>query len=106
MLRPRTLKFRAIIVAAYILLMLPSAIWPVYFDSLTNYLLLPPYLSVSLFHMLGVPGLLEHNGLCGWGWCAPTVFGWIFVAAFCLLVAWGNAWVIAALAMRFIRNMR
>ncbi len=106
MLKPRTLKFLAIMVGTYLLLMLSGIVWPAYFDSFSSYLLLAQYLSVSLFHMLGVPRLLEHNGLCGWGWCSPTVFGWVFATAFWLLVAWGGAWVIAALTMRFNRNMR
>jgi len=67
MLKPRTLKLLALIIGGYLLLLLPSAIWPTYFDSAAGYLVLVPYLSVALFHKLGVPGLLEHNGLCGWG---------------------------------------
>ena len=106
MLKPRTLKFLAFILGSYLLLVLLGVAWPVYFDSLTSYLLLVPYLSVALFHMFGVPGLLEHNGLCGWGWCSPTVFGWAFAAMFWGLVAWGCAWAIAALTMRFSRNTR
>jgi len=63
-------------------------------------LLLAPLLSVYVFHTLGVPGLLEHNGLCGWGWCAPTTFGWLVTAAFLLIGTWLIAWAIASLTTR------
>jgi hypothetical protein len=59
-----------------------------------------PLLSVYFFHKVGVPGLLEHNGLCGWGWCSPTVLGWAFVAVFWVATVWLAAWGIAALANR------
>ena len=48
-------------------------------------------------HRLGIPGLLEHNGACGWGWCAPTVFGWAFLCVVWGLVAWLLAWAAASL---------
>ena len=57
-------------------------------------------LSVHIPHRLGIPGLLEHKGACGWGWCAPTVFGWIFLALFWLSIAWFFAWAIARLMAR------
>lgn len=104
MLKPRILKFLAVFVGGYILLLIPGAIWPGYFDSPAGLLLLVPYFSVLIFHKLGVPGLLEHNGLCGWGWCSPTVFGVIFVAAFWLFVVWAGAWALAALLSHFRRN--
>jgi hypothetical protein len=54
-------------------------------------LALLPFLSVYLFHSLGVPGLLANGGACGWGWCAPTVLGWLLVGG----VALGLLWVLA-----------
>lgn len=104
MLKPRTLKFLAFFVAGYFLLLLPGAIWPEYFDTPAGLLLLMPYFTVHIFHKLGVPGLLEHNGLCGWGWCSPTVFGVVFVAAFWLFVAWAGAWALAMLSSHFRRT--
>lgn len=98
MLSTRTLKFLATIIGAYLLLLLPGAVWPDYFDSPVRYLLLISYLSVSLFHSLGVPGLLEHDGLCGWGWCSPTMLGWAFTALFWLLAAWACAWALATMS--------
>lgn len=100
MFRARTLKVLAVIVLVYGLLWLPAAFVPSYADSQLSSWLAAPLLSVYLFHLIGVPGLLEHNGLCGSGWCAPTVFGWIFTAAALLLVAWVVAWTIASLAAR------
>jgi len=78
MLRIRTLKLLALIVTEYGLLLLPGVFWPAYFDSPAGWLVLVPGVSVYVFHKFGVPGLLEHDGLCGWGWCSPTVFGWVW----------------------------
>lgn len=98
MLKSRTLRILAVLLVTYGLLIIPIFIWPAYADSPAGLLLLVPSLSIYLFHRAGVPGLLEHNGLCGWGWCAPTPFGWFFLAAFWLAVAWLVAWGIALLS--------
>jgi hypothetical protein len=34
-----------------------------------------PFISVYAIHSLGIPGLLQHDGACGWGWCAPWRHG-------------------------------
>src|SRR5688572_10016019 len=99
----RTLRIFAVLVAAYALLVLPGFVWPSYLDTPAGLLVLVPGLSIYLFHKVGIPGLLEHNGLCGWGWCAPTTFGWVFLVAFWLLVVLLIAWGIAALTLRFSR---
>lgn len=65
MLRPLTLKILALFVVGYGLLLLPGMFWPEYLRFTRGLLLLVPYLSLYLFHKLGIPGLLEHNGLCG-----------------------------------------
>ena len=59
-----------------------------------------PYLSVHLFNNIGIPGLLEHGGRCGWGWCSPTAFGWVFLIVFWIAVAWLVAWGLARLTVR------
>ncbi len=100
MLTRRTLKFLLFIVVGYVLLVLPGLFWRSYFDSPAGYLVFVPFLSVHLFHKIGVPGLLEHNGLCGWGWCSPTLLGLVFAAAFWVIVAWCIAWGVAALTNR------
>lgn len=104
MLKPLTLRLLALFVVGYGMLMLPAMFWPEYFDSPAGLLLLVPYLSVLLFHQLGIPGLLEHNGLCGWGWCSPTVFGVIFIVVFWMMAAWALAWGLATLLSRFRRQ--
>ena len=101
MLRPRTLKVLGVVLSLYGLLVLPSFVWPAYAESPAGLFPLIPGLSIYLFHKVGVPGLLEHNGLCGWGWCAPTPFGWVFLIVFWLAVAWLFAWAMASLSSRF-----
>lgn len=53
-------------------------------------------LAIYFFRYVGIPGLLEHGGQCGWGWCSPTIFGWVFLAAFVLLCLWLLAWGLAS----------
>lgn len=74
---------------AYAALLLPALFVDGYLDTPAGVLLLLPYLSVYGFHQIGVPGLLQNGGLCGWGWCAPTLAGWWFAAVFWLLLLWG-----------------
>ncbi|WP_398311954.1 hypothetical protein [Zoogloea sp.] len=84
----RPIAVFAFLVGAYFLVLSPALFWPSYLDSPVGVLVALPYLSVYLFHALGVPGLLVNDGACGWGWCAPTVFGWCFIVAFWLGLAW------------------
>ncbi len=98
MFQPRVLKIAALIIAGYAVLVLAGLFWPAYQNSPANIATLVPLLSVYVFHHAGVPGLLEHDGLCGWGWCSPTLFGWAFVAVFWLVAVWLAAWGIAAFA--------
>ncbi len=94
MFKPRVLKSLVIIIAIYVLLLSPGLIWPAYLDSPVGLFAAIPFLSVYLFHKIGIPFLLENNGACGWGWCAPTVFGYVFIVIFWLLIAWLLAWFI------------
>jgi len=100
MFRLRTLKFFAAIVLVFLLLSLPGLVWPAYLDSPAGLAVAVPYLSIYLFHQMGIPGLLEHNGLCGWGWCPPTAFGWGFLTTFWLLLVWIVAWGLSSLGRR------
>ncbi|MBN8531001.1 MAG: hypothetical protein J0L97_03960 [Alphaproteobacteria bacterium] len=97
MLTPRTLRFFVALIGLFALLVSPAFFWPGYLDSPAGLIVAVPFLSVYLFHRLGIPGLLEHNGACGWGWCAPTPFGWVFLCAFWLLLAWLLAWALASM---------
>jgi hypothetical protein len=101
MLTLLTLKIFALIVAMYALLVIPGFIWPPYFESPAGLLVLVPGLSVYFFNYVGVPGLLEHNGFCGWGMCSPTIFGMIFVVVFWVAAVWVAAWGAAVLTSRF-----
>ena len=91
-----TLKIFALLVGLYVLALLPALFIEGYSDSALGILVLIPYLSILLFHKAGVPAMLQHDGLCGWGWCAPTVFGWVLAAVFWLGVIWLLAAIVAA----------
>jgi hypothetical protein len=98
--KQRTFRVLALLLLAYGLAVAPGFVWPAYFESAAGLLVMVPILSIYLFHWIGIPGLLEHNGLCGWGWCSPTVLGWIFLVAFWSLSMVLLAWGIAALTRR------
>ncbi len=97
MLTRRTLRFFVALIGLFALLVSPAFFWPGYLDSPAGLIVAVPFLSIYLFHQFGIPGLLEHNGACGWGWCAPTPFGWVFLCAFWLLLAWLLAGGLASL---------
>lgn len=92
MLSRRTLRVLTLLLAIYALLWLPALFSTRYLDSPLGLIAAAPVLSVYFFNMMGVPGLLKNGGACGWGWCPPTVFGWVFAAAAWLLLAWLVAW--------------
>jgi hypothetical protein len=100
MLLPRTLKILAALLMGYALLLLPAYLGPSFLEEMSGYFVIVPFMSIYVFHKLGVPGLLEHNGACGWGWCSPTAFGWAFLALFWVGVAWIVAWGLARATAR------
>jgi hypothetical protein len=93
----RTFTFFAAFLLIYLLLLLPGLVWPAYYDSPLGLFAVLPYLSIYLFHGTGIPFLLQHNGACGWGWCAPTLFGWVFLLSFWMVLVWVCAAFIASL---------
>ncbi len=97
MFQRRTLKVLASLLLAYGLLYLPAMFSPGYRDSPVGLLFVVPFISIYAFHSLGIPGLLQHDGACGWGWCAPTPVGWAFLAAFWIGLTWLAARAVAAL---------
>ncbi len=78
----------AVIIASYALLWLPLLFLPTYLNTTIGFIAVIPLLFVYLFHRVGVPGLLEYSGSCGWGWCSPTPFGWLLLLVFWFLVVW------------------
>jgi len=96
MLKPRTLKILVALLLAYGLLWLPAAWISSYPSSPLSLLLAVPLFSVYALHQFGVPGLLEHNGMCGWGWCAPTMLGWLLGSSVLVIGAWMIAWAMAS----------
>lgn len=93
-----TLKILALLVLLYFLLLLPGFFAPAYLDSPMGILLVAPLLSIYLFQKLGIPGLVEQNGLCGWGWCPPTPVGWLLAAMVWLIPIWLIAWGIGSMS--------
>ena len=84
----RTLRILAGLLVGYAVLA-SAAYWGTgYFQSIGGFFIIVPYLSIYIFHRAGIPGLLEHDGLCGWGWCAPTAFGWVFLVTVWIGIAW------------------
>jgi hypothetical protein len=100
MLLPRTLKILVALLTGYALLVIPAYWGPSYLEAMGTYVVMVPFLSIYIFHKLGIPGLLEHDGACGWGWCSPTAFGWAFLVLFWMGVAWLVAWGLARLTAR------
>jgi hypothetical protein len=100
MFQPRTLKILATLLTGYALLAVPAYWGPSDLETMSGYVVIVPLLSIYIFHKLGIPGLLEHNGACGWGWCSPTAFGWAFLSLFWIGVAWLIAWGLARLTAR------
>jgi hypothetical protein len=92
MLRLRTLKILTALLTGYALLALPAYWGPSYLEAISSSVVMVPFFSIHIFHKLGIPGLLEHNGACGWGWCSPTAFGWGFLVIFWI----GVTWIVAA----------
>jgi hypothetical protein len=91
----RTAKVFAALLAGYLVLA-STAYWaPELIAQASVWLVMVPLFSIYGFHALGIPGLLEHGGRCGWGWCSPTSLGWAFLAAFWLGLFWAAAWAIA-----------
>jgi len=60
-----------------------------------------PLLAIFLLDNVGVPWLLASNGLCGSGWCGPTVFGWLLVSSIWLIFIWLISW---AFSKKFRKN--
>lgn len=77
-----------LILAAYFSLWALTYFVPSAFDSPLGLIVAIPFISIYLFHSIGIPGLLQHHGACGWGWCAPSVFGLVFIITFWLLMVW------------------
>ncbi|HMG71346.1 MAG TPA: hypothetical protein VK544_09555 [Gemmatimonadaceae bacterium] len=96
MLAPRTLRILFALLIGYALLVAP-AYWG---KSIGIYAMLVPLISIYVFNKLGIPGLLDHKGACGWGICNPTPFGYAFVVVFWIAVAWFVAWGLARLTSR------
>ena len=95
----RTCDIFIALVAAYIFITFPLYTGPAALAEYSAAFVTPLMLSLYLFNRLGVPGLLEDDGIC-WAWCGPSAFGVVFLLLFWLGVAWLAAWGVARLLAR------
>lgn len=98
-----TIRILVALLAICGLLFTARAIAPTGTAEWLDYPMLAGYVAVLIAHQLGVPGVLEQDGLCGWGMCAPTPFGWAIAIGFWLLALAALSWIVAWL---FTRNRR
>jgi hypothetical protein len=99
-LAPRTLKILGALLAVFVLLGLPAYVGPSVLEPIGVYVVIVPVMSIYAFHAIGIPGLLEHQGHCGWGMCSPTAAGYVFLVAFWVAAFWLVAWGLAYLTRR------
>lgn len=85
--------FKAL-VATYLIIASPAYLGPAALGEYSAALVSPVMLSLYVFHRLGVPGLLEDDGLC-WSWCGPSAVGVVLLIMFWLGAAWLAAWVLS-----------
>lgn len=90
-------RYVVVVIVVQALLALPGLFWPSYLDTPIGLVLVLPYFTVYILSGVGVPGLLQHNGACGWGWCAPSHLGWAAIAAAWLAGVLATAWLLSRL---------
>ena len=88
------------VVVVHLLSAAPALVWTKYLDSPFGFVVVAPYFAPYIVNFLGVPGLLEHNGACGWGWCPPTIAGWGLILGVWFLGVLLLAWIIKQLVFR------
>lgn len=88
------------LVLIYVLLLLPLMIWPEYINTPLGLIAVLPMLTVYLLDAAGVPGLLSASS-CNWGWCEPSMPGWLV-----MLVAAALMIVLLAMAISAFRRAR
>jgi hypothetical protein len=96
LLKPLTLKVLALLIACLAALIAAGFAEIPYLMDAGGWLVIGLLLTLYLFNHIGIPGLLEHGGYCGWGTCDPTPFGFVFLAAFVLVSLWLLAWALAS----------
>ena len=88
------------VVVVYLLFAAPALVWTRYLDSPIGLVVVSPYFAPYVVHFMGVPGLLENNGACGWGWCPPTIAGWGVIIGVWFLGILFLAWIVKHVAFR------
>ncbi|WP_147395002.1 hypothetical protein [Alginatibacterium sediminis] len=100
-----TLKVFLLILGIYFVLWLPVLLWPEYLDTTLGFIVASPVLSIYLLSALGIPGLIQNAGACGWNFCAPSLLGWVFIVTLCLFICYLLATCISSLIRRLIVNL-
>ena len=96
-----TIKVFSVCAAVYAGVWLPYVVLqgnlPSYLSAPYAVLGLVQAIPVYILDSMGIPGLLQNNGHCGWGWCGPTVFGYVVLVMFWVAIVWFIAWFISNL---------
>lgn len=96
-----TVKVLLAIAVAYAGVWLPYVVWrgnvPADLSALYAVFGFAHVIPVYILNSIGIPGLLQNNGHCGWGWCSPTVFGYVVLVIFWVVVVWLFAWFVSNL---------
>lgn len=97
-----TVKVFFIIAITYLVIWLPYAVWqsdlPAGLEPLYAILGFAHLIPIAVLSRLGIPGLLDNNGHnCGWGWCGPTILGYLVTIVLWTQAAWLLAWLISKL---------
>jgi hypothetical protein len=102
-LKALTLKLLALLIATVAALVAGAYAEVPYLMDAGALLFIAALLLLFVFTQVGIPGLLEHAGNCGWGICGPTPWGLAFLAAVVLGILWllarGAAAIIEATAV-------
>lgn len=107
----RTMSTRLKVLVGFVSVYLATAgvAWALDHASVAGGMLFPVYVLALLLSTF-MPGMLQNNGMCGHGWCAPSVFGWVFAGVVSIAIVWGFIFVVdlfvSAVKARRSRSVR
>lgn len=82
-------KFCTVLLATIGVILLPQVVsmilnipLPSFLNAFYFLLFIVFSLPLDILNNFGVSGVIKNNGNCGWGWCGPTVIGYLMLAVF------------------------